>query len=379
MDDLECDTCGKVFNTNAGLYTHKQMMHNNPSVVLVNHNRHRNDHWRPPERKRKPSKRKHRGPESEFDKFVYPPKKRRDDEDDGGLEVIDEVHDDTDPELDDDMEIIDEYDRPLEVLTDDDDDDENLPPHPNPSIPSSQINYRKLYEKCRQNYNKMKSRCKNKLEALNRKHKAILKRKLNELNDKRDADIANMREQFRKQMTDLEQAKTLEINDRVRGIQNEHQATIVEYQGKMAEMDAECEDKIKTLKTHIKDLQEEGEEFTDLSKAIFNCTTIEEIFEIERLVKNHRLDVVAQKHLKTLQNLFLSLSYGILPLCDAQRKMVTPKQRELVDKIQSSSSVTAKRYLKENHNEVVNLFTVINDSLKLMRNTFNRYGTLTGV
>ena len=384
MDDLTCDTCGKTFNTNAGLYTHQQNKHNNPSVILVNHNRHRGDHWRPSKRKREPSKRK-RDPESEFDKFVYPPKKRRYDEDDTGLEVIDEVDDDTDSELDDDLEIIDEYDRPPDVLSDDDEDDD-LPPPSNPvqpSIPSSQLNYRKLYEKCRQNYNKMKSRCKNKLEALNRKHKAHLKRKLDELNDKYDADIVDIRERFRKQMNELEQAKTFEINDRVTGIQNEHQATIermgIEYQAKMAELDAECEDKIKTLKTHIKDLQDESEEFTSLSKAIFNCTTIEEIFEIDRLVKNHRLDVVAQKHLKTLQNLFLSLSYGILPLCDAQRKMVTPKQRELVDKIQSSSGVTAKRYLKENHNEVVNLFTVIHDSLKLMRNTFNRYGTLNDV
>ena len=59
-----------------------------------------------------------------------------------------------------------------------------------------------------------------------------------------------------------------------------------------------------------------------------------------------------------------------------QRQMVTPKQRKLVEKIQSSSSTTAKRYLKEGREEVINLFTIINDSLKLIRNTFNRYGTL---
>ena len=53
--DLECETCGKVFNTNAGLYTHQQKMHNVPSVVLVDHNRHGGDHWRPTERKREPS------------------------------------------------------------------------------------------------------------------------------------------------------------------------------------------------------------------------------------------------------------------------------------------------------------------------------------
>ena len=181
----------------------------------------------------------------------------------------------------------------------------------------------------------------------------------------------------------MEQAKNLEIDDRTRVIQNEQQATIekmgVEHRDIIAKLEAECEDKITVLERHIKDLQDEGNEFTDLSKAIFNCTTLEEIFEIERLVKHHRLDVVAEKHLKTLQNLFLSLSYGIIPICDLQRHMVTSKQRELVEKIQRSTGTKAKRYLKEGREEIINLFTIINDSLKLIRNTFNRYGTLVDV
>ena len=364
--DLECDSCGKVFNTNAGLYTHKQNMHNTPSVVLVDHNRHGGDHWRPTERKREP-------PDDIID-----PRPRK----------LKYRHPDDDDELDSDMEIIDESDAedpPQVVSTDDEDENPPSPSSPIP-IPSSRLNYKALYEKCRRNYNKMKSResrCKKKLNMLNSKHKANLKRYLNELNDKHDVDIADMRERFRKQIEALENAKNLEIDDRIRGIQNEQQATIermdVDHQDRISELETECEDKIKVLKTHIKDLQDEGEDFTNLSKAIFNCTTIEEIFEIERLVKNHQLDVVAEKHLKTLQNLFLSLSYGILPICDMQRKMVTSKQRELVEKIQTSSAPAARRYLKEGRNEVINLFTVINDSLKLMRNTFNRYGTLEDV
>ena len=374
--NLECETCGKVFNTNAGLYTHKQKMHNNPSVVLVKHNRHGDDHWRPPKRKREP--------ESEFDKFLYPPKKIRDDEGDSGLKIIEEYNDDDDAELDDDMEVIDEYNPPQDVSTDEDDSDLPSPfSHAQPTIPSSQLNYKALYEKCRQEYNKVKLQCKKKLNMLDKKHKATLKRNLNELNDKRDADIADMRDRFRKQMNDLEQTKNLEIDDRIKRIQNEEQDTLekisVEHKRKIVELEAECEEKIKVLKTHITELPDEGDEFTSLSNAIFNCTTIEEIFEIEHLIKNHRLDEVTQKHLKTLQNLFLSLSYGILPICDVQRKMITPKQRELVEKIQSSSSRTAKRHLKEGQNDVINLFTVINDSLKLIRNTYNRYGTLPDV
>jgi len=160
MDDLKCEICGKSFNTNAGLYTHKQKMHDNPSVVLVNHNRHRDDHWRPRQRKRESK------PESEFsDRYIHPPKRERNDEGDSGLKVIDEYnYDDGDAELDDDMEIISEDDST-------DEDDENPPSPPNsvqPPIPSSQLNYKVLYEKCRRNYNKMKLRCKKKLDVLSR-------------------------------------------------------------------------------------------------------------------------------------------------------------------------------------------------------------------
>ena len=380
--DLQCDICGKSFNTNAGLYKHKNMMHPKPSVILVDHDKHRDDHWKPSNRKRES--------DGDFsDRYAYPPKKRRNiDELDDGLKIIDEFKDEDykDDGLyvdsDEDMDSI--INPPQDISTDEDNAD--LPPPSNPVQPpiaSSQLNYKALYEKCRQDYNKMKLSCKKQLRAADRKHKADLKRELNELNDKRDADIAALREQLRKQMSDLEQAKNIEFDDHIRRIQNEQQLTIqrmgIEHQDIIAELEAECEQRIKVLKTLIKDLQDEEEEFTNLSKAIFNCTTIEEIFEIDRLVKNHRLDVVARDHLKTLQNLFLSLSYGILPICDIQRKMVTPRQRELVEKIQSSSGATAKRYLKENHNEVINLFTVIHDSLKLMRNTFNRYGTLPDV
>ena len=102
---------------------------------------------------------------------------------------------------------------------------------------------------------------------------------------------------------------------------------------------------------------------------------MEEIFEIQKLVRNHQLDLLIQRHLKTLQKLFLSLSYGVLPICQPQRDQVTDSQRQLVERIQSASRNTAKRIIKENRNEVVNLFTIINDSLKLARDSFNRFGT----
>ena len=37
---LTCPTCRKKFNTNAGLYAHKEQAHKKPSVILVSHDKH---------------------------------------------------------------------------------------------------------------------------------------------------------------------------------------------------------------------------------------------------------------------------------------------------------------------------------------------------
>jgi hypothetical protein len=100
---------------------------------------------------------------------------------------------------------------------------------------------------------------------------------------------------------------------------------------------------------------------------------MEEIFKIQRLVESHQMDVVIRDHLETLQNLFLSLSYGVLPICQPQRKKVTDNQRDLVERIQTASKPTAKRLLVANKDQVVNLFSIIKDSIKLARNSYNKY------
>ena len=112
-----------------------------------------------------------------------------------------------------------------------------------------------------------------------------------------------------------------------------------------------------------------------LTDAIFNCTSMQEILEIMHLVKNHRIDVVVQRHLKTLQNLLLSLLFGVLPICQPQREKITNKQRELVEKIQSASPNRAKGIMKEHRDELTNLFAIIEDSLNLARDSYNKYGT----
>ena len=138
-------------------------------------------------------------------------------------------------------------------------------------------------------------------------------------------------------------------------------------------MESDHKDKIKTLEGYIQDLRDDDADFSKLSEAIFNCTTIEEIGRIQGLINDHKIDEVIRNHLPTLQKLLLSLSYGIIPICDSQRRAITNSQRELVKSIQGSSKAKAKNIIKRERAGIINLFSIINDSLKLVRDSFNRY------
>ena len=120
-------------------------------------------------------------------------------------------------------------------------------------------------------------------------------------------------------------------------------------------MEKDFRRKIDMLNKHLRSEQEDEDYLTPLAHAIFNCTTIEEIFEIKNLIESYRVNELTNKHYKTLQNMFLSLSYGVLPICQPQRDTITDSQRELVGKIQNSSFNTAKEVLKENR--VFRVFT----------------------
>ena len=369
-----CEYCDRKFPTNASLYIHKQTQHGKPKLVLVNHDH--NDTLN----KYKNKKRKHRGDVSK------PTDKKRKD----SFKIIDEYND-GDDNVQDDFEIVDEYiddddqdDENLKIIdrfSDDGQDDQNLDvvdkfsddgqddsnnkiidSYDNPSIRNRKLNYKQLYENCVRKSRKLRDKIK-KIKAYNSKRlgevqKTVKQQKIN--NEKQINALKNKHEE--------------EINNIRREYEEKIENQKAELRDKYEQLESECEDKIKKLSNLLKSLQEDPEDIDDLTKAIFNCTSMQEIFEILNLIKNHQYDQLVQRHLKTLQNLFLSLSFGILPICQPQRDKITDGQKNLVEKIQSMSPNRAKSLLKEHRNDITKLFTIIEDSLKLARNSFNKYG-----
>ena len=85
------------------------------------------------------------------------------------------------------------------------------------------------------------------------------------------------------------------------------------FEDGMKEKDKESEAMEKDYKAKIdmlnKLLQSEQDYLTPLAGAIFNCTTMEEIFEIKNLIESYKVNELTDKHYKILQNMFLSLTY----------------------------------------------------------------------
>ena len=267
-----------------------------------------------------------------------------DGQDDTNLSVIDEYNDDG--QDDRDLKVIDKYDHQKYKKT---------------------YNYKQLYENCLKSSRKMRKRIKN----------------IQDMNDKRYRELrvaskAAQKQQklkFYQEISALNEKCDIKINVVENKCEEYIEKIINKHESEHKQLETESEEKIKKLTDHIKSLEEDDENIDSLTKVIFNCTSMQEIFEIMHLVKNHQIDQVVQRHLKTLQNLFLSLSFGVLPICQLQREKIFNAQRELVQKISSASQSRAKGILKEHRNEVTNLFEIIEDSIKLARNSYNKYGT----
>ena len=280
-----------------------------------------------------------------------------DGQDDGDLKIVDDYNDDEQDNRK--LKVIDEY-------NDDGQDDENLriiDRYDNQSKRKKQVNYKQLYQECMKSSRRLKARNKKMIHLNNKRNRNEKLESQKELN--------HQKLQFKNHIEDLNDKCQEKIDEIKSECNKELENLQTQHRNEYKKLEDECKEKIENLTNHIQSLQEDDESLNSLTDAIFNCTTMEEIFEIQHLIENHQIDVVIQRHLKTLQNLFFSLSFGILPICQPQREKITDRQRKLVENIQSVSASRAKGLLKQNRQDLI----IIEDSLKLARNSYNKYGT----
>ena len=79
--------------------------------------------------------------------------------------------------------------------------------------------------------------------------------------------------------------------------------------------------------------------------------------------------------MNTLQNIMLGLTVGVIPICNPQRTVITDEQRQLVSYIQDASPSKVKRKIQHNRSQFTKLWSIVDDSLRLVCETYNRYGS----
>ncbi len=246
--------------------------------------------------------------------------------------------------------------------------------------------YKSLYKRCVGEKIRMEQEFHAKMQNLKKRYTSVSSRlegnkveEVSAIQSQHEKEMQSKQALHDKQQLDLEKLKDNQYGNKIKELEkrfgDEKKEIREKFMKQLADVEEVSEKKCKLLNDQIKSLREDDESLNPLTKAVFNCTSMAEIYKIQKLVKNHQLDDVVKNHLPALQNLFLSLSYGVIPICDSQRRAVTDEQRALVEKIQTASNQTVKRLINEKRDQVINLFTIINDSLKLARNAYNRYGS----
>ena len=70
------------------------------------------------------------------------------------------------------------------------------------------------------------------------------------------------------------------------------------------------------------------------------------------------------------------LTYGVIPICQPQRDVLTENQKKLIEKIEISTPSKAKNVIIQNRSEIVNIFDVIDQSLELTAIAYDRFRKL---
>ena len=253
--------------------------------------------------------------------------------------------------INDDFRVVDEYiksdseiDTDFEVL------DDYVAPPSSPEPPRNY--YKQKYEQCLEDKQEMKFKYK----KLNDKFDESLKT---------NTDLQNSMQSLKSEHEESRRNLVNECEKKLQDLRDKHE-------NELKKIDEETRDKISHYQNQIKALEENDTEKSSLSKLFYSCTTMEEIFEMKKLIENHQIDLLLKRHVKTLQKLLISLSMGILPICQPQRERLTGRQKELISKIQSGNSSSVKKIVNENRSEVVSLFEIIKDSIKLARSSYNK-------
>ena len=141
----------------------------------------------------------------------------------------------------------------------------------------------------------------------------------------------------------------------------------------------ECEEQMKNYDKQLSELKEFGQgdyELDTISRSVINSVSVEDYMRIRDLISKNKLSSVlrSRKYLLALRKIFMGLTYGIIPVTTPQRIALSAEEKEMVGKLETATADQIRAFIKQNKSSFLKLFSVINDSIKLVIKSFSRYG-----
>ena len=133
----------------------------------------------------------------------------------------------------------------------------------------------------------------------------------------------------------------------------------------------------KLLAKQLEDHKENAiHEMTPLDKALNNSVSIDQINDIRHIIKSGHIGLIwnDENKLITIQRIISGMLEGVIPISNPQNLAFTKKQKSFMKTLETIGLDEAKDYIEENIQDFLEIFDVLDMSLKLVTKAFNKYG-----
>ena len=134
---------------------------------------------------------------------------------------------------------------------------------------------------------------------------------------------------------------------------------------------------LNTIAKNNKDLSRGYFPCTEVTKKIYNCISIQDISQLRNLFRRNKWDeIIKPKNIAVILRLIVGVDNDAIPICNPQTSNITSEQQELIHTLKTSSPSDALNIIRNNQSSIESFFKILDQSLRMMVNLFNKYGSI---
>ena len=106
---------------------------------------------------------------------------------------------------------------------------------------------------------------------------------------------------------------------------------------------------LNTTSTNNKDLSRGYCPYTEVTKKIYNCISIQEVSHLRNLFRRNKWDeIIKPKNIAVILRLIVGIDNDAIPICNPQTSNITSEQRELIHTLKTLSPSDALNVIRSN-------------------------------